>query len=278
MFALVCPVHSVIEQVRSADLPESTALMGTACIVTQQTTEVDPASVPKDAPNADWHVGVAKVLNVFGVVASLVLIGSISLEAFTDQVFTEGSVYARIQLWVCVYFLLDFLLLMALAPKKMRFFFRHFLLILLSVPYLSLIDFFSLSFSHEVQYVLKFLPIMRGGAALIVLVKMVVSNKITGLFIAYLVSFFSMVYFLTLIFFVFETGVNHMVANYYDALWWASMTVTTVGSNIVPVTAIGKVATAVLATVGMTVFPIFTVYITSLVQRMNQRSREKATE
>lgn len=217
-----------------------------------------------------WRVTVAHVLNVLGVCAALVLILSISLEAFSGQVFVEGSIYAHVQLWVCVYFLLDFLLLMLLAPKKMRFLFRHFLLVLLSIPYLSLIDFFSLTFSQEVQYVLKFLPILRGGAALIVLVKMVVTNKITGLFVAYIVSFFSIVYFQTLIFFVFENGVNPLVHTYYDALWWASMTVTTVGSNIVPVTALGKVSTALLATCGMTVFPIFTVYITSLVQRMNQ--------
>lgn len=221
------------------------------------------------ADNA-WRVDVARILNAFGVLASLVLIASISLEAFSGEVFAQESVYARIQLGVCLYFLLDFFLLMVLAPKKMRFFFRHFLLIVLSVPYLSLMHFFSLSFSQEVQYVLKFLPIMRGGAALIILVKMVVSNSITGLFIAYLVSFFSIVYFQTLIFFVFESASNPMVGTYYDALWWASMTVTTVGSNIVPVTVLGKVSTAMLATVGMTVFPIFTVYVTSVVQRMNQ--------
>lgn len=228
------------------------------------------SEAPQAAREGGWRVTVAHVLNVLGVCAALVLVLSISLEAFSGQVFVEGSIYAHIQLWVCVYFLLDFFLLMLLAPKKMRFLFRHFLLVLLSIPYLSLIDFFSLTFSHEVQYVLKFLPILRGGAALIVLVKMVVTNKITGLFVAYIVSFFSIVYFQTLIFFVFENGVNPLVHTYYDALWWASMTVTTVGSNIVPVTALGKVSTALLATCGMTVFPIFTVYITSLVQRMNQ--------
>ncbi|WP_302409262.1 potassium channel family protein [Comamonas kerstersii] len=242
-------------------------------------TDVTAAAVPETPPSppgdSPWRVHVARVLNLLGVIAALVLIVSISLEAFSGQVFLEGSIYARVQLWVCVYFLLDIFLLMALAPKKMRFFFRHFLLILLSVPYLSLIDFFALSFSNEAQYLLKFLPIMRGGAALIVLVKMVVSNKLTGLFIAYLVSFFSVVYFFTLVFFVFEGGINPLVSSYYDALWWASMTVTTVGSNIVPVTVLGKVATAVLATVGMTVFPIFTVYITSLVQRMNQSRIEQ---
>lgn len=228
------------------------------------------SSAPAQTDVAAWRFDVARVLNAFGVVAALVLVVSISVEAFSGQVFTQDSVYARVQLWVCLYFLLNFFLLLVMAPKKMVFFFRHLLLILLSVPYLSLIDYWALSFSHELLYILKFLPILRGGVALIVLVKMVVTNRITGLFISYLVIFFSVVYFQTLIFFVFEKGVNPLVVTYYDALWWASMTVTTVGSNIVPVTALGKVSTALLATCGMTVFPIFTVYITSLVQRMNQ--------
>ena len=223
-----------------------------------------------------WRLTVVWVLNTLSIAAAVLLIVSISLEAFSGQVLLKGWVYVRIQMWVCVYFLFNFLVLMLLSPKKMHFFFRHFLLVLLSIPYLSVIAFFSLPFSAEVQYLLKFLPILRGGVALIVLVKMLVSNDITGLFVAYLVSFFSIVYFQTLIFFVFEHGVNPMVQNYYDALWWASMTVTTVGSNIVPVTVLGKVSTALLATAGMTVFPIFTVYITSLVQRMNQSRPTKA--
>ena len=224
-----------------------------------------------------WRVEVARTLNVTAVIAALVLIISISLEAFSGQVFKQDSIYARVQLWVCLYFLFDFFLSMLLAPKKMKFLFRHFMLILLSIPYLSLIDYFSLTFSPEVQYLLKFLPIMRGGVALIVLVKMVVSNKITGLFVAYLVSFFSLVYFQTLIFFVFEHGVNTMVTTYYDAVWWAAMTVTTVGSNIIPVTVLGKVLTTLMAASGMTVFPIFTVYISSLVERMNKKVEKTAS-
>ncbi len=234
------------------------------------TSSVSESTALPVSPESGWRFTFAHVLNILSMCAALLLIVSISLEAFSGQVFVAGTVYERIQLWVCLYFLLDFFLLMLLAPKKMRFLLRHFLLVLLSIPYLSLIQLFSLSFSAEVLYVLKFLPIMRGGAALVVLVKMVVANRITGLFVAYLVSFFSVVYFQTLIFFVFENGVNPLVKTYYDALWWASMTVTTVGSNIVPETTLGKVCTALLATCGMTIFPIFTVYITSLVQRMSQ--------
>lgn len=233
------------------------------------------ATLAINPTEARWKSAMAKVLNLFGVLASLVLITSISFEALTNAAFTGDTIYTRIQLGVCLYFLLDFFLLLIVAPNRLRFFARNFVLILLSVPYAWLIDRFSYELSSEALYVIHFLPIVRGGVALAVLVRMVVSNRISGLFIVYLALFFAISYFQTLIFYVFEAGVNPSVTSYADALWWASMTVTTVGSNIIPVTTIGKLATATLAVVGMTTFPIFTAYITALVHNFNDREKKR---
>ena len=49
------------------------------------------------------------------------------------------------------------------------------------------------------------------------------------------------------------------------------MDVTTVGSNIYAVTSIGKILSVILAALGMMMFPIFTVYITSIVQEANKK-------
>lgn len=82
------------------------------------------------------------------------------------------------------------------------------------------------------------------------------------------------VYFSSLIFFVLEHKVNPLVPNYGEALWWAFMDVTTVGSNIYAVTITGKVLSVLLAALGMMMFPIFTVYVTSLVQKANLDKKE----
>lgn len=222
-----------------------------------------------------WQYITARMLNLLGVVASLVLIVSISFEAFSNAAFSGNTIYTKIQLGVCLYFLVDFFLLLLISPDRWRFFFRNFILIILSVPYFYLFTRFSLNFSSEVLYLIRFLPIIRGGAALVILVQMIVSNRISGLFITYLAIFFSITYFETLIFYVFESGVNPLVKSYPDALWWASMTVTTVGSNIIPATTIGKICTATLAVVGMTTFPIFTAYITSVIHNLNDRQKKK---
>ncbi len=78
------------------------------------------------------------------------------------------------------------------------------------------------------------------------------------------------IYFSSLIFLNCEHPVNDMVPNYGAALWWACMDATTIGSDIYPVTVIGKILGVVLAALGMLMFPLFTVYITNWVQRYNK--------
>lgn len=221
----------------------------------------------------DCLSGVEKAMNVLTIILTVVLIICISMETFLGELSSDpfgSSIYLTIQFWICGYFLLDFVIMLFLAKDKRRFFWRYFIVIFLSIPYVYLFKTFSVSFSGEMTYLLRFMPVLRGGAALVVLSRLVIRNNITSLFISYIVIFFALIYFQTLIFYAFEAGVNKQVQSYYDVLWWASMTVTTVGSEIIASTAVGKVSTALLAVTGMTTLPIFTVYITSIIQRWSQ--------
>ena len=69
-----------------------------------------------------------------------------------------------------------------------------------------------------------------------------------------------------------------LVTDYGDALWWAFMDVTTVGSNIVAMTTTGRVLSVLLAALGMMMFPIFTVYITNLIQQSNEKKKQYYAE
>ncbi|MBS1320625.1 MAG: two pore domain potassium channel family protein, partial [Parabacteroides sp.] len=116
------------------------------------------------------------------------------------------------------------------------------------------------------------------GYALAIVVGWLSSNKASGLFVSYLTMLLATVYFSSLIFFVIEHKVNPQVTGYDDALWWAFMDVTTVGSNIYAVTPTGRILSVLLAALGMMMFPIFTVYVTSLVQNANKRKNELYNE
>ena len=109
-------------------------------------------------------------------------------------------------------------------------------------------------------YFLRFIPLVRSGWALAIVVGWLTSNRASGLFVSYLTMLLAMVYFSSLIFFVIEQKVNPEVKDYNDALWWAFMDVTTVGSNIIAITPTGRTLSVLLAALGMMMFPIFTVY------------------
>ena len=117
---------------------------------------------------------------------------------------------------------------------------------------------------------LRFVPLVRGGYAMAIVVGWLTYNKASSLFVSYLTMLLATVYFASLAFFVLEHKVNPLVVGYGDALWWAFMDVTTVGSNIIAVTVTGRVLSVLLAALGMMMFPIFTVYMTSLIQKKNK--------
>lgn len=198
--------------------------------------------------------GIYGILHILILLMSLFLVISISIDTFHNIPFLNQGSYLKIQFWICMFFLFDFLLV--------------------SIPYLNIIDFYHITFSPEISYFLRFIPLLRGGYALAIVVGWLSGSKASGLFTSYITMLMATVYFASLIFFVLEHKVNPMVTDYWSALWWAFMDVTTVGSNIYAVTPTGKILSVVLAALGMMMFPIFTVYVTSLVQQANKRKEE----
>ena len=211
-------------------------------------------------------------LHIAMLILSVFLIVSISIDTFKGIAFYDNPKFLRTQTWICVVFLADFFVEFFLAKRKWRYLATHFVFFLVSIPYLFIIHHFHLQFPAEVTYVIQFIPMVRGGYALAMIVGWFTYNKATGLFVTYLVTLIATVYFASLVFYLFEHGPNVNVTCYQDALWWAAMDVTTVGCNIVAVTAIGRVLSVLLAAMGMMMFPIFTVYVTSLITLRRQTS------
>ena len=211
------------------------------------------------------------ILHILILLLSVFLIITISIDTFRNISFLNQGNYMEIQLWICSFFMFDFLLEFVLSDHKWKYLSNRFLV---SIPYLNIFSYLNLNFSSETYYFLRFIPLVRSGYALAIVVGWLSYNKISSLFISYVTMLMATVYFSSLIFFVLEHAVNPMVTRYTDALWWAFMDVTTVGSNIYAVTATGKILSVVLAALGMMMFPIFTVYVTSLLQKFNAQDKE----
>lgn len=210
-------------------------------------------------------------LHISILILSLFLIVSISVDTFRNVAFYREPQFMQIQFWICIMFLLDFFLEFALSEKKWHYLLTHFIFFLVAIPYNAIIDYYGLTFSPRIEYLIRYIPLVRGGYALAMVVGWLTANRATGLFLSYLISLLATLYFSSVVFFIFEQDVNPLVNNYKDAIWWAAMDMTTVGSNIIAVTPIGRVLSVLLAALGMMLFPIFTVYITNIIQNRNQK-------
>lgn len=220
--------------------------------------------------------GIYLILHLTILVLSVYLIYWISRDTFENLPYYEYDRFQHRQFWICLVFLGDFVIEWILAKRKWHYLGTHFIFFLVCIPYQAIIYHFGWPISHELSYIIRYMPLIRSGYILAIVITWFSYSRATGLFFSYLIILLSTVYFASLTFFLFEHGPNPLVHRYQDALWWAAMDVTTVGSNIIAVTTVGRVLSVLLAALGMMMFPIFTVYITNIITRHNKEG-ESAT-
>lgn len=216
--------------------------------------------------------GIFIILHSIVLALSIWLIVMISVDTFHNVAFYQQSAFQKWQTWICVAFLADFFIELMLSRRKWHYLVTHIVFFLVAIPYQTIIYHYGWHISKEFSYLIRYIPLIRGGYAMAIVVGWFTSNKVTGLFFSYIITLVSTVYFASLTFFLFEKGINPLVYNYQDALWWAAMDVTTVGSNIIAVTNVGRVLSVLLAALGMMMFPIFTVYVTTLLTKRSKSS------
>lgn len=212
-------------------------------------------------------------LHLSVLLASALLILVISWDTFHNLTFTADPFYRKIQYWICLFFLFDIAAEWAMSRHKLRYLWKNLLFIIVSIPYSSLIHHFGLSVPGQVQYVLRFMPMLRAAYVLMLVSRTLTSNKITSLFAAYITLLLTTLYFGSLMFFIEERTVNPGVTCYLDALWWAIMDMTTCGSSINELTPTGQILGVLLAAGGLILFPVFTVYITAAFSRTSSQKQ-----
>ena len=210
-------------------------------------------------------------LSELKVLARLVLLVAISWEILAGhhQAFSRG--YLAVQLVVCLLFLCDFFIRWRLAGRKGLFLLRNLLFLLISIPYLNIAVWSHAQLPRYWAMLLGLMPLIRAFGVLGIVAHWLVTGRIRQLFVSYLFTVLVFTYLSALIFYDYEIGVNPKLDGFGDALWWAWMNVTTVGAEIFAVTAVGKVVTVLLPSLGMMMFPIFTSYI---LQEYAPRKRE----
>ncbi len=209
----------------------------------------------------------ARRLDVVAIIASILLLVSFSLDVVRRKSYILSPGVEELQLIVCMIFITDFVVQMMLSSNPQRYFRRNLLLLLVSIPYLNMLEWGGVLLPKGAYILLKCLPLVRGGAGIYGLIKYITPTRVSAILWSYVALIVIVTYLAALVFYAYEEVVNHAVDSFGTALWWAGLNVTTVGAPLFAVTPIGKSLTVLLPGLGMVLFPLLTVYVTHLVQR-----------
>lgn len=217
-----------------------------------------------------------RILNILVLTGSVAILAVLSIEMLPETRILTNRFINNFHLAICTIFLVDFFVRLHYSPRHLHFFIYNFLFLLVSVPYLTIIDVFQIHTDYYTNLIARFVPLIRGIYGIAIMIGWITRSRMTNLFISYISTILITTYFASIIFYSIERGVNPMIKNYWDsAITWACMNVTTVGSDIFAVTRTGQVLSVFLAASGMLMFPIFTAYITQRFQGRRKKDDEK---
>lgn len=222
---------------------------------------------------------VLRIINILTLVASILLLASLSAEIiYSSELAQFSEEYSWAMFGVCLIFIIDFFALMLHSARPWHFLLRNGIVLLLSMPYHTLLSWLGYTADHTIEMALSGIVMLRAVMALYITLRWLIARRTTRLLWAYISTVAVCTYFAALFFYEYEAPVNSAVHGFGDALWWACMNMTTVGAEIFPVTAIGKVICVILPIIGMAMFPVFTVYVTSLYTPNDRGTRVAESE
>lgn len=205
-------------------------------------------------------------IHLFVIVLAVLLITYITYDALNNISFISSEGYLKAQFWICLFFILSIVAEMVIRRHFTVWeWISHFIFLLICVPYLSIIVHFDIKISPHLHYFLRFVPIIRAVYALSIVSGAMSKSWIKGLFFSYLMILIASIYFGSMMFYLEEHYVNSAVTDYWSALYWACMDLTTCGCAINAITPVGKILAVVLAAEGLMLFPVFCVYVTDAV-------------
>ncbi len=200
------------------------------------------------------------IFQMFMVVLSIYVLVALYLEFTVGFAPDMQSMVDKIDFIICLIFQGDLFYRFYHAPSKREFLKWGWIDFIASIPWLST------SRSLKMVRVIRILRLLRAFRSFKVLYQYLFKNRSRNTFVTVAVISCFLALISSMVIFKLEkdiAGSNIKTAS--DAIWWAIVTVTTVGyGDRYPVTDSGRVVAAILMTAGVGLFGTFTGFIASL--------------
>lgn len=196
--------------------------------------------------------------NIIVLVLSIYVLGALMADTFVRLPPETSRLLYYIDTVICFFFLADFFVRLYQAENKWRFMRWGWIDLISSIPAIDILR-LGRAFS-----LLRLLRILRAFRSIRHIVKYVFRNRMKGTFTTVAIVAILMVIFSAIAILQVETAPSSNIKTAEDALWWAYVTITTVGyGDKFPVTTAGRVIAAMLMTVGVGLFGTFTGFVAS---------------
>lgn len=208
-------------------------------------------------------------LNIMVLGLSIYVLGALLVDTLVKLPAEVSRTLEIIDNAICFFFLFEFCIRFYQAKNKLQFMKWGWIDLLSSIPTLDIFR------SGRTFRLIRLLRILRAFRSTKHLVNHIFKNKKEGTFSSVAIIAVLMVIFSAIAVLQVEDDPNSNIKTAEDAIWWAYVTVTTVGyGDRFPVTTAGRVIGAVLMTVGVGLFGTFTGFVASWFVESNKEDSE----
>lgn len=196
---------------------------------------------------------------LFVLVLSLYVIGALIADTFFVLSSEVSQLLQYMDVIVCVFFFLDFCLRFRAAKNKWRFMRWGWIDLLASIPAGVLVG-------ARAFRVIQVIRLLRAIKSMEMIWRLLFRNRAEGLFASAATATVLLVAFGAITMLMVESPhPDSPINTAEEALWWAIVTVTTVGyGDYYPVTTLGRVVAVLLMIGGVGLFGSFAAYVSSL--------------
>ena len=213
------------------------------------------------------------LINLLVLVLSFYVLGILIVDALIDLPPEVHKLIVYTDYIACSVFFLDFLIRFFRAESKLAYMKWGWIDLLASIPANGV---FRLG---RIARVVQIIRVIKAYRSISHIVENIFKNHMKGTFTFAVIVAFMLILFSSVLILEVETAPNSNIKTAEDALWWAYVTITTVGyGDLYPVTTEGRIVALVLMTAGVGLFGVFTGYLASWFVEPEKEKEDEKTD
>lgn len=205
------------------------------------------------------------VLNIIVIFLSIYVLGALIIDTILKLPKETSLLLYYIDNAICGFFFIEFCIRFFKAENKLKFMKWGWIDLVSSIPMIGVLR------MGRLFRLVRLFRVIRAFRSTQHLINHIFANKVQGAFTSISVVAILMVIFSAIAILQVENDPNSNIKTAEDAIWWAYVTITTVGyGDKFPVTTEGRVIAAILMTAGVGLFGTFTAFVASWFVKENE--------